>query len=214
MFLRPLLVIAIIGEVLAQQAAPPPTPLVERVGDTGFLQLEANSFAKLDARQQALAYWLTQASIAIDPIIYDQLSRFGLREKRLLEEIMGHTAGIPAEPLGKIRQYALLFWANRGNHNENTSQKFLPAFTFGLAKGASDYPTVVIGIGAWLGTIMLLNVWGIIWPNQKKILGIKPATDEEKAKARKAALYASRTNFILSIPMLLCMAATSHGLPI
>ncbi len=45
-----------------------------------------------------------------------------------------------------------------------------------------------------------LNVWGIIWPNQKKILGIKPATDEEKAKARKAALYASRTNFILSIP--------------
>ena len=93
-------------------------------------------------------------------------------------------------------------------------ERFLPAFTFGLAKGASDYPTVVIGIGAWLGTIMLLNVWGIIWPNQKKILGIKPATDEEKAKARKAALYASRTNFILSIPMLLCMAATSHGLPI
>ena len=63
-----------------------------------------------------------------------------------------------------------------------------------------DYQTVVIGIGAWLGTIMLLNVWGLIWPNQKKILGIKPATDEEKAKARKVALYASRTNFILSIP--------------
>src|SRR4026207_955437 len=71
-----------------------------------------------------------------------------------------------------------------------------------------------IGIGAWLGTIMLLNVWGLIWPNQKKILGLKPATDEEKAKARKVALYASRTNFILSIPMLLCMADTSHGLPI
>ena len=92
-------------------------------------------------------------------------------------------------------------------------ERFLPAFTFGLAKGASDYPTVVIGIGAWLGTIMLLNVWGIIWPNQKKILGIVPASDDEKAKARKAALYASRTNFILSIPMLMCMAATSHGLP-
>jgi len=73
---------------------------------------------------------------------------------------------------------------------------------------------VVIGIGAWLGTIMLLNVWGLIWPNQKKILGFKPATDEEKVKARKVALYASRANFILSIPMLLCMAATSHGLPI
>ena len=94
------------------------------------------------------------------------------------------------------------------------SERFLPAFTFGYSNGAHDYSTIVIGIGAWLGTIMLLNVWGIIWPNQKKILGIKPATDEEKAAARKAALYASRTNFILSIPMLLCMAATSHGLPL
>jgi uncharacterized membrane protein len=90
---------------------------------------------------------------------------------------------------------------------------FLAAFTFGLASGASDSKTVIIGIGAWLGTIMLLNVWGIIWPNQKKILGIVPATDEEKAKARKAALYASRTNFILSLPMLVCMISAGHGLP-
>lgn len=63
-----------------------------------------------------------------------------------------------------------------------------------------------IGIGAWLGTIMLFNVWGLIWPNQKKILGIKPATDEEKAKARRVAFLASRTNVMLSIPMLFFMA--------
>src|SRR5439155_18505329 len=104
-------------------------PLVERVGDTGFIQLQAESFGKLDAKQQALAYWLTQASIAIDPIIYDQLSQYGIREKRLLEEVVGHPAGIPPATFDKIRQYALLFWGNRGNHNENTSQKFLPAFT-------------------------------------------------------------------------------------
>ena len=72
---------------------------------------------------------------------------------------------------------------------------------------------VTIGVGAWLGTIMLLNVWGLIWRNQKKILGIVPATDEEKAKARKVALYASRVNFILSVPMLMCMGGQSHGLP-
>jgi uncharacterized membrane protein len=72
---------------------------------------------------------------------------------------------------------------------------------------------VTIGVGAWLGTIMLLNVWGLIWPNQKKILGLKPATDEEKVKARKIALYASRANFILSVPMLMCMGGQSHGLP-
>ena len=88
------------------------------------------------------------------------------------------------------------------------------AFTFGLATGGTDQSTIVIGIGAWLGTIMLLNVWGLIWPNQKKILGLKPATDEEKAKARKVALYASRTNFVLSIPMLMCMGSSFHGLPI
>ena len=70
-----------------------------------------------------------------------------------------------------------------------------------------------IGVGAWLGTIMLLNVWGLIWPNHKKILGLKPATDAEKVKARKIALYASRINFILSVPMLMCMGGQSHGLP-
>ncbi len=71
----------------------------------------------------------------------------------------------------------------------------------------------VIGTGAWLGSIMLFNVWFLIWPNQKKILGIVPATDEQKAAARKTALYASRINYILSIPMLLCMAGAMHGLP-
>jgi uncharacterized membrane protein len=93
------------------------------------------------------------------------------------------------------------------------SHNFVLAFTFGLTLDQFSYYHTVIGIGAWLGTIMLFNVWGIIWPNQKKVLGIVPATDEEKAKARKTALYASRTNFILSIPMLLCMGAAGHGLP-
>ena len=65
----------------------------------------------------------------------------------------------------------------------------------------------------WLGTIMLFNVWGLIWPNQKKILGIVAATDAEKAQARKVATLASRTNFALSIPMLLCMGSATHGLP-
>ena len=70
-----------------------------------------------------------------------------------------------------------------------------------------------IGMGAWLGSIMLFNVWVLIWPNQKKILGIVQASDEEKAKARKIAFLASRTNTMLSIPMLLGMTAHAHGLP-
>ena len=67
-----------------------------------------------------------------------------------------------------------------------------------------------IGIGAWLGTIMLLNVWGLIWPNQKKILGLVQATDEQKTRARRVAFLASRTNTALSIPMLFFMVAQTH----
>jgi uncharacterized membrane protein len=69
----------------------------------------------------------------------------------------------------------------------------------------------VIGVGAWLGTIMLFNVWVLIWPNQKKILGIVEATAEEIAKARKVAFLASRTNTLLSIPMLMSMVGLGHG---
>jgi len=72
---------------------------------------------------------------------------------------------------------------------------------------------IVIGIGAWLGTIMLFNVWVLIWPNQKKILGMVEASADEIAGAKKVALMASRTNTLLSIPMLMCMIGHGHGLP-
>jgi len=80
------------------------------------------------------------------------------------------------------------------------------AFTF--QPGAA-----VIGVGAWLGTIMLINVWVFIWPNQKKILGLDGKTHEPEAiaKAKSVALMASRTNTALSIPMLLSMTAFGHG---
>src|SRR6476646_3386107 len=100
-----ILVIAIWAiSVAAQQS-----PLVETVGDTGFLQL--------------------QASIAIDPIVYDQLSSYGIRLKRLLEGIVAQRPTLPAGLYAKVRDYALLVWANRGNHNELTSLKFVPSFT-------------------------------------------------------------------------------------
>ncbi len=71
----------------------------------------------------------------------------------------------------------------------------------------------VIGMGAWLGTIMLFNVWVLIWPNQQKILGMKEATADEIAKAKVVALMASRTNTLLSFPMLVGMTGFGHGLP-
>ena len=111
--------------------------LVERVGDTAFVQLYAPSFQALTPRQQALAYWLTQASIAIDPIFYDQMSAYGLQQKRLLEEIMAHPKGIDPAAMANVSEFAKLFWANRGNHNDLTAQKFLPAFTFNQLEQAA-----------------------------------------------------------------------------
>ena len=81
------------------------------------------------------------------------------------------------------------------------------AFTF-----ADGYKA--IGMGAWLGTIMLFNVWVLIWPNQKKILGLDGQTHEADviAKAKNVALMASRTNTLLSIPMLYGMTSQGHGM--
>jgi uncharacterized membrane protein len=67
-----------------------------------------------------------------------------------------------------------------------------------------------IGIGMWLGLIMAANVWFVIWPNQKRALGIVPAEDAAKARSASIAMMASRTNLILSLPMLYCMVTQSH----
>ena len=106
-----------------------------------------------------------------------------------------------------FRWSALVTWLSGAAYLMSASHLgLLDAFTF---QGASQ----AIGVGAWLGTIMLFNVWVLIWPNQKKILGMVEASDDEKAKARVVALMASRSNTLLSVPMLLFMGASAHGLP-
>ena len=82
------------------------------------------------------------------------------------------------------------------------------AMTLGIGTGWGQHS--IIGIGMWLGIIMAFNVWFIIWPNQKKVLGIVEASDEEKPIAAKKALVASRTNTLLSLPMLLTMVAAQN----
>jgi uncharacterized membrane protein len=112
-----------------------------------------------------------------------------------------------------FRWSALGTWLAGAYLLSQTHGRFINTFTFGLLQNPVSHSDVIMGFGAWFGTIMLFNVWGLIWPNQKKILGIVPATDEQKAASRKVALYASRINFLLSIPMLMCMIGPSHGLP-
>ena len=79
-----------------------------------------------------------------------------------------------------------------------------------LGIGASDPKSTSIGIGMWLGIIMAYNVWFVIWPNQKKALGIVDCSPEEKAKSAKTAMLFSRTNTLLSFPMLLTMVAAQN----
>ncbi|MDH3582158.1 MAG: urate hydroxylase PuuD [Hyphomicrobiales bacterium] len=82
------------------------------------------------------------------------------------------------------------------------------AIALGLTDGGASTP---IGIGMWLGTIMWANVWFVIWPNQKKALGMVEVSAEEKAAAARTAMLFSRTNTLLSFPMLFCMVAMQNG---
>ena len=79
-----------------------------------------------------------------------------------------------------------------------------------LTLNSSEPKSLMIGIGMWLGIIMALNVWGVIWPNQKRALGIIKVSPDDKAKAAKKAMLFSRTNTLLSIPMLYCMVAAQN----
>ena len=82
------------------------------------------------------------------------------------------------------------------------------AIAIGLTDGVPKH--TAIGIGMWLATIMFFNVWVIIWPNQKKALGIVKVEADEKAKAGRTAMLFSRTNTLLSIPMLYAMVAAQN----
>ena len=82
------------------------------------------------------------------------------------------------------------------------------AMTLGIGSGGGK--STAIGIGMWLGLIMAFNVWFVIWPNQKKALGIVETDPESKAKAAKTAMVFSRTNTLLSLPMLLSMVAAQN----
>ncbi len=115
--------------------------IIDRIGDTGFLRVDVDGFGGLDAHQQQLAYWLAQAAIAIDPIVYDQFSRFGLRQKRLLEGIVAFTGADPANR--KLVEFARLFWANRGNHNLNIQ--------------VQDYQKMRQGVGLLLAELMRIK---------------------------------------------------------
>jgi dipeptidyl-peptidase III len=119
------------------KSPPEPSSLADRVGQTGFIQLDAPSFNALPLKEKVEAYWLSMAAIAVNPIVYDQNSRYGWREKRLLEEILKHSQGIDPAALKKITDYAKLFWGNRGNHNEFTARKFLPDFSPAELEGAA-----------------------------------------------------------------------------
>lgn len=111
--------------------------------------------------------------------------------------------------LAWFRYAALLTWLTGAAALESKWGGGSLAGAFMLKEGVE-----IIGIGAWLGTIMLFNVWGLIWPNQKRVLGIVAADEAEKARAKRIAFLASRTNTLLSLPLLMFMGAASHGLPL
>jgi uncharacterized membrane protein len=85
------------------------------------------------------------------------------------------------------------------------------AFALGTLTDPGNAYALTIGVGAWLGTIMLFNVWVLIWPNQKKVLGMVEASADEIATAKKIAFMASRSNTLMSIPLIMSMVGAGHG---
>ncbi len=131
----------------------------------------------------------------------------GLGKAKAEGTAAGITKHIAPRALLWFRWAALATWVTGAlylllGHGTQTTNGIVRAF---LLQDSAAY----IGIGAWLGTIMLFNVWVLIWPNQKKVLGLVPASDEDKASAARVALLASRTNTMLSIPMLFFMITGS-----
>ena len=80
--------------------------------------------------------------------------------------------------------------------------------TLGIGSGGGK--NTAIGIGMWLGIVMAINVWFVIWPNQKRALGIVECDAEKKAQSAKTAMLVSRTNTLLSLPMSLSMVAAQN----
>lgn len=122
---------------------------------------------------------------------------------------------VPAELKPGISKYiapAALFWFRWGAA-ATVATGLIVMFQAGYGHQALTLqsPFRTIGIGMWLALIMAFNVWFIIWPNQKKALGIVPAEDAVKAKAATTAMMFSRTNTLLSIPMLYCMISAESG---
>src|SRR5256885_10190895 len=114
--------------------------------------------------------------------------------------------------IGKVIAPTALYWFRWAAMSTIITGLILSAMNGYLVQALSlQKPFHAIGLGMWLGAIMWFNVWFIIWPNQKKALGIVQVSPEEKAAAAKLAGMTSRINTMLSIPMLFCMVAQSHG---
>ena len=118
--------------------------------------------------------------------------------------------------IGKVIAPAVLFWfrwAAAATIGTGLIVAYLNGYihqALALGIGSGGGKNTAIGIGMWLGLIMAFNVWFIIWPNQKKVLGIVECSPEEKPKAAKTAMLTSRINTLLSLPMLLCMVMAQN----
>jgi uncharacterized membrane protein len=123
----------------------------------------------------------------------------------------GITKYVAPRALSWFRWGAILTWLSGASFLFHRGA-LLDAFTLGMRTDPVNQYALTIGVGAWLGTIMLFNVWVLIWPNQKKVLGMVQASPEEIAKAKNIAFLASRSNTLMSIPLVMSMVgAGGHG---
>ena len=172
-----------------------------------------------------IIYYISKGGVALDGLFWAAILRYA----HVLSGIMWigllwyfNFVQIPNMPkipddqkpaIGKVIAPAALFWFRwaamatiiTGLLVAHVNGYLTQAMTLGIMDGVAKH--TAIGIGMWLGIIMFINVWFVIWPNQKRALGMVEANPETKAASARTAMLFSRTNTLLSIPMLFAMAS-------
>ena len=200
-----------VGVCDAQQPAAAkaePSSLAARVGDTGFIQLTSDSFAGLTPDQKMDAYWLIGRRSRWIRSPTTRIPPTGLREKHLLEAILTHPNGIDPAVLKKITEYTMLFWGNKGNHDANTSGKFLPDFTSAELRAAAEQASkngATLGSATGLARELQELNKPIFDPEFQPML-----IAEKSAERRRTSSEASSENFYSGVTLKDLVGFTEH----
>jgi dipeptidyl-peptidase-3 len=193
--------------LLGEGTAPSPSPLVDRIGKTAFVEVAAPSFAALPLDQKLVAYHLVQAAIQLDPIYYDQMATYALQAKRLLGAMVADPGRLPAASRPAIVEYAKLFFGNKGNHQSISGVKFVPELSYEAFAAAAEQARAG---GAPLGSAA--DLAGVLRDLKAPLFdpAVEPLLTDKSPAAGKDLLTASSNNYYQGVRLADLQGFTEH----